>query len=149
MTERTRTAHLALLKRTKAALMRDGAVCADDADLVADIDCAIGSIDPASANDAERLDVGNYLALSTTHVSWPTTLKIDEWMMQEPCDRPVSIADTHYGWLLCTIPSSFGERSEIPADLAAVLTFAQQMGCDYLILDRDACASERLPCFEW
>jgi len=149
MTERTRTAHLDLLKRIKAALMRDGAVCADDADLVADIDCAIGSIDPVSANDAERLEVGNYLTLSTTHVSWPTTLKIDEWMTQDPCDRPVSIADTTYGWLLCTRPSSFQEQSEIPADLAAVLTFAQQMGCDYLILDRDACASERLPCFEW
>ena len=70
-------------------------------------------------------------------------------MTQDPCDRPVSIADTHYGWLLCARSSSFGELSQIPADLAAVLAFAEQMGCDYLILDRDAAASDRLPSFEW
>ncbi|WP_263588847.1 hypothetical protein [Sphingopyxis sp. GC21] len=149
MTQHMRPAHLDLLKRAKAALAPDGAASADNADLVADLDCAIGSIAPEPGADAERLEVGSYIALSTRHVSWPTTLKIDEWMTQEPCDRPVSIADTHYGWLLCSRPSSFGEPSEIPADLVAVLAFAEQMACDYLILDRDATASDRLPCFEW
>ena len=151
MTQHMRSSHLDLLKRAKTALVPDGAASAANADLVADLDCAIGSIDPepGADADAERLEVGNYIALSTSHVSWPTTLKVDEWMTQEPCDRPVSIADTHYGWLLCSRPSSFGEASEIPADLAAVLAFAEQRGCDYLILDRDAAASDRLPCFEW
>jgi len=106
-------------------------------------------IDPDVGYNPERLEIGNYIALSSSHVSWATTLTIDEWMMCDPSDRPVSIADTHYGWVICTTPSSFHDRSAIPGDLLAALTFAREQGCDYLILDRDASATDRLPCFEW
>lgn len=106
-------------------------------------------IDPDLGYDPERLEIGNYIALSSSHVSWATTLTIDEWMTCEPSDRPVSIADTHYGWVICATPSSFGARSAIPGDLLAALTFAREQACDYLILDRDASATDRLPCFEW
>lgn len=106
-------------------------------------------IEPEVGYDRERLEIGNYLAMSSCHVSWPTTAMIDEWMTREPSDRPMSIADTHYGWLICTIASSFGDPSAIPADLTDTLTFAQEKGCDYLILDRDAAATDRLPHFEW
>ncbi|OUC53011.1 MULTISPECIES: hypothetical protein [Sphingomonadaceae] len=106
-------------------------------------------IEPDIGYDPERLEIGNYLALSSRHISWPTTLTIDEWMTRDPSDRPVSIADTHYGWLICTVPSSFGDRSAIPDDLTDTLSFAQEKGCDYLILDRDASTTDRLPCFEW
>lgn len=106
-------------------------------------------IDPDLGYDPERLEIGNYLALSSCHVSWQTTLEIDEWMTLDPSERPVTIADTHYGWLVSTRPSSPDEQSKIPADLVAALTFARDKGCNYLILDRDASATDHLPCFEW
>ncbi|MGE4410432.1 MAG: hypothetical protein AB7D33_07675 [Sphingobium sp.] len=106
-------------------------------------------IDPDLGYDPERLEIGNYVALSSSHMSWPTTEKIDEWMKFDPCDRPVSIADTHYGWLISTDPSSFGDTSEIPADLVGVLAFARELGCNYLILDRDASTTDRLAGYEW
>lgn len=106
-------------------------------------------IDPDLGYDPERLEIGNYVALSSSHISWPTTEMIDEWMTLDPCDRPVSIADTHYGWVIATAPSSFGDKSEIPADLVSTLTFAWGLGCNYLILDRDASTTDRLACYEW
>ncbi|WP_336963695.1 hypothetical protein [Sphingobium aquiterrae] len=105
-------------------------------------------IDPDLGYDTDRLEIGNYLALSSSHVSWPTTVRIDEWLMLDPSDRPVSVADTHHGWLLRTVPASFGDQSEIPDDLFNALTVARNHGCNYLILDRDAPASDRLPCFD-
>ena len=105
-------------------------------------------IDPDFGYDPERLEIGNYIALSSSHISWPTTEKIDEWITLDPCHRPVSIADTHYGWVIATAPSSFGDKSEIPADLFHALTFARGLGCNYLILDRDASTTDRLPCYE-
>jgi hypothetical protein len=215
MADYTRSAHLALLARAKAALAPHAA-SAGISDLIADLEAAVGRIqqtpvpwpvpvylalighghgtsvaaavshkglldqvavfcrsqwgeinddrDPASLDASlvvrdyfnrhpedrlVSLEIGNYLALSSRHISWPTTLTIDEWMTRDPSDRPVSIADTHYGWLICTVPSSFGDRSAIPDDLTDTLSFAQEKGCDYLILDRDASTTDRLPCFEW
>lgn len=106
-------------------------------------------MDPELGYDPERLEMGNYLALSSGHISLPTTATISKWMALDPSDRPVSIADTHFGWLLSTLASSFGEPSAIPDDLAKTLTFARDRGCNYLILDRDAPPTDMLPYFEW
>jgi hypothetical protein len=106
-------------------------------------------IDPDLGYDPERLEIGNYVALSSSHISWPTTERIDEWMKVDPCERPVSIADTHYGWVVASNPSSFGDFLEIPDDLFHALTFARGLGCNYLILDRDSSTTDRLVCYEW
>lgn len=106
-------------------------------------------IDPDLGYEPERLEIGNYVALSSSHISWPTTEKIDEWMKVDADERPVSIADTHYGWLVATDPSSFSDYRELPDDLVNALTFARGLGCNYLILDRDAYTTDRLPCYEW
>ncbi|CAM8634030.1 hypothetical protein [Sphingobium aquiterrae] len=106
-------------------------------------------VDPDLGYDADKLEMGNYLALSSSHISWPTTLRLDEWLTRDPSDRPISIADTHYGWFIATLPSSIDNEAELPGDLLDVLAFAQNKGCSYLVLDRDAPASDRLPCFEW
>lgn len=106
-------------------------------------------IDPDFDDDANGLEIGNYLTLSSSHISWQTTLKIDKWLTLDPSDRPVSVADTHYGWFICALRSSFGDYLEIPDDLFHALTFARDQGCNYLLLDRDAPATDRLPCFEW
>jgi len=106
-------------------------------------------IDPDLGYDPERLEIGNYVALSTSHISRRTTQKIDEWMKCDPDERLVSITDTHFGWLVAADPSSFGDFLEIPDDLFHALTFAWGLGCNYLILDRDASTTDRLVCYEW
>lgn len=106
-------------------------------------------IEPDLGYDPEHLEIGNYLALSSSHLSWRTTLKIDAWMRVDPSDRPVNVVATHYGWFICAELSSFGDHMEIPDDLFHALTFARDRGCNYLILDRDASTTDRLPCFAW
>ncbi|MGI9376022.1 MAG: hypothetical protein ACR2PC_08015 [Tsuneonella suprasediminis] len=111
--------------------------------------CRMELVDPDFCADTKGMEIGTYLALSSGHISWRTTLKLDEWLTLDPSDRPVSVADTHYGWFLCALAASFGDHLEIPDDLFSVLTFARDQGCNYLVLDRDAPVSDRLPCFEW
>lgn len=45
-------------------------------------------IEPDVGYGPERLEMGNYLALSSTHLSWPTTLTIDEWMTRSHLTAP-------------------------------------------------------------
>lgn len=106
-------------------------------------------IDPDLGYDPEHLEIGSYVALSSSHISWPTTEKIDEWMKLDPSERTLSIADTHYGWVIATDPSTFGDYLEIPDDLFHALAFARELGCNYLILDRDASTTDRLVSYEW
>ncbi|AMK24706.1 MULTISPECIES: DUF5983 family protein [unclassified Sphingobium] len=40
-------------------------------------------------------------------------------------------------------------RRHLPADLVSALAFARGLGCNYLILDRDASTTDRLACYEW
>src|SRR3546814_5000361 len=90
--------------------------------------CRMELIDPDFGDDANDMEIGNYLALSSSHISWRTTLKLDEWLTLDPSDRPVSVADTHHGWFICAQQSSFGDHLEIPDDLFHALTFARDQG---------------------
>lgn len=106
-------------------------------------------IQPDSTTDVNALEIGRHLTLSTMHLLWTTTLEIDRWIELDPSDRPIAVADTHYGWFVAAKVQAHDGSSTVPDDLLAVLRFAQDQGCDYVLFDRDGPFVDGLPAFEW
>jgi hypothetical protein len=64
----------------------------------------------------------------------------------------VIATDREYGWLLWVPEDPAGhaeEYGEIPAEVVALQVFARELGCDYVLLDRDADRVDGLPHWEW
>lgn len=106
-------------------------------------------VHPDTTTDVNALEIERHLTLASNHLSWETTLKIDEWLELEPQDRPVTIADTHYGWFIGTNVVRHANCPSLPDDLLAVLRFAHDQGCSHVLLDRDGSPVEGLPVFDW
>jgi len=77
------------------------------------------------------------LVLSTSHISLKTSefLEASRWA-----------DNVEYGWL---IPVIAGEELVMPEDIEAVLKFANDSDCVYVILDRDADCVGGLPQYGW
>lgn len=105
-------------------------------------------VDPETGIDREELEFGNYLALSTSHVSGATADLLEEWSVMDPEWQPIEVASTRYGWFVPTLPEQCRDPA-LPADLVQALAFTRDEGCTYLLLDRDAATTERLPIFDW
>ncbi|WP_298673135.1 hypothetical protein [uncultured Sphingomonas sp.] len=106
-------------------------------------------VDPVTGIDREELEYGVYVVLSNSHITEATACLLDEWAQTDPMQRPLSVADNHYGWFVSANPVAPADQDKLPADLAAALTFARDQGCTYLLLDRDAGTTGHLPESEW
>lgn len=106
-------------------------------------------IHPDTATDVNALEIGRHLTLSTRHLPWTTTLEIDKWIELDPSDRPIAVADTHYGWFVATKVLAHDSSSTVPDDLLVVLRFAQDNGCNYVLFDRDGPFVDGLRVYEW
>ncbi|MBO9579505.1 MAG: hypothetical protein J7498_01275 [Sphingobium sp.] len=106
-------------------------------------------VDPQTGVDREELEYGDYLVLSTSHITKATSSLLDQWAQIEPMQCPLSVANNHYGWFVSANPVPPADQDKLPADLAAALTFARDQGCTYLLLDRDAGTTAHLPEYEW
>ncbi len=64
----------------------------------------------------------------------------------------VIATDRTYGWLLW-VPEDpaehAGETGDVPAEVVALQVFARGLGCDYVLLDRDADRVDGLPHWDW
>src|ERR1044072_4939688 len=90
------------------------------------------------------------LDISTAHVSFDTSLWLEEQAELTHLndeDRVLTVGDTGYGWFFYSGLDL--EVSDIPDDLKAVATHARALGCDYVLLDRDADEIDELPTFVW
>lgn len=63
-------------------------------------------------------------------------------------ELPLGYAHGEYGWLLLTSDTE-GVPERCPPELAALLRQAQESGCEWLLLDRDAAIDPDLPSWEW
>jgi hypothetical protein len=85
------------------------------------------------------------LDLSTGHVSEETAKRLTE--SPDSIGFPV-YAKGDYGWIVWA--GSRGDGNDgIPADLANVITFARERGCEWIMFDCDAPLSDSLPSFDW
>lgn len=94
------------------------------------------------------------LDISTGHVSLPSRAWLDEQaaislaFRHEDDERPVAtIAGFGYGWFMTAHPPE-GALELMPDDIKAALQHARNVGCDYVVFDRDADSVEELPTFE-
>ncbi|AMK23239.1 MULTISPECIES: DUF5983 family protein [Sphingomonadaceae] len=90
-----------------------------------------------------------YVTLSNHHIQPSTGDLLDEWARLPPEDRPLGVAETGYGWFVLTDPIHQDSVEEVPVELTAVLSFARDQGCRYLLLDRDGDEVNGLNHFDW
>jgi len=104
----------------------------------------------------ELYEVHRMLVLSTSHITLETADKLPRGHidMESPEDVPEwgpSFARNE-GWLFYIAPEKnwFDDRyGDAPKDLYAVLDFARQHECVWLMLDTDGPVVDALPHWEW
>ena len=102
---------------------------------------------PAPQTDPIR----RFLDLSTGHLTAETRMLLDLICEEQKRGDITSWAScTPFGWFLWAHDEE-SDLSEFPADLQACMRKAQEVGCDYILFDRDASpagASLGLPFYE-
>jgi hypothetical protein len=83
-------------------------------------------------------EIAQMLTLSTVHVSKETADRL------ALCNIPAVYRKGEFGWFVYG-----GIAAELPADLRAVVDFAQLHGCEWIMLDRDADAIDELSIYDW
>ena len=87
-------------------------------------------------------NVRKFLELSTGHLPKETAERIEAGIFQ----KPPTYAN-EYGWCF-HVPEKTSEVDECP-HLMAIVAFAIDAGCDYIIFDRDVAPCDWLPYFDW
>ena len=96
------------------------------------------------------------LDLSTAHLPQPVCASLPLW--DGVTAYPLSTSDDNYGWLLHVPDDPDGytadytetdEADGLPAEVLAIQRFARGLGCDYVLLDRDAERIDALPAWDW
>jgi hypothetical protein len=95
------------------------------------------------------LGIGQHLVLSTTHLAARTAHLLEEWAWDEPSDRPLVVASTHYGWFVATEDVCGPDRARIPGELLAAMNLGRERGCSYLLFDCDGPINSGLSQFAW
>ncbi|MEQ1950893.1 hypothetical protein [Mesorhizobium sp. CN2-181] len=107
--------------------------------------------------------IRQFLDLSTGHVSLDTRDWLDaqgklaaNFLHFEDKSPVIStIGRTCHGWFIWAGDKEDDNWSAdhlargVPEDLIAVLTYARNQGCDYVLFDQDADRIDGLPYFEW
>lgn len=106
-------------------------------------------IKAATAALADDSIVRPFCALSTAHISQHTAKMLDDALGPEP-ERPIEglVGYPHgcFGWLISVLNI---DPSGMPSDLSRVMQYAHDLGCDMLLLDRDADQTDDLPTWDW
>ncbi|MDN5925703.1 MAG: hypothetical protein L0I29_01350 [Hyphomicrobiales bacterium] len=95
-----------------------------------------------------RFEVRRFIVISTGHVTEKTAKFLDgapgdEW----PC---LGGKYGDYGWFLYAHDENCGAgKDAIPDDLFAVMTWAREQRCDYVLLDCDGDQVDALPHYDW
>lgn len=95
----------------------------------------------------DDLELYNIVHISTAHISKKTA----DMLEQEGVTNGLGISvyeKLGYGWFIY-VPTGDITESSLPEDLKACLLFAQNMGCAWLCLDRDAEMVDGLSIYEW
>lgn len=86
------------------------------------------------------------LVLSTSHLTEETA----EGLVAGSAFVPVSVKLDEYGFFLSTLPARQDlARNAVPADLMACLKKGDELGCGYVLFDRDAAVIDDLPAYDW
>jgi hypothetical protein len=112
------------------------------------------------------MSIEKMMCLSTAHITEKTAeefnLGLAMLAIEDPNEREHDVSEwmSHltvyphgdYGWLICIagdIAMDEEFRQAGPAELLAVIAYADDNGCEWVLLDRDADLIDELPNFDW
>ncbi|QST02188.1 hypothetical protein IMZ31_22305 (plasmid) [Pontibacillus sp. ALD_SL1] len=84
------------------------------------------------------------MTVSTLHIRETTAA----YLNREP-EEIVLFPKAEYGWFIYTGNLSAKERGVLPDELGDLIKTAQDLGCDWLCVDRDWPVEDSLKTFEW
>jgi hypothetical protein len=104
--------------------------------------------------------VRRVLDASTEHLPRQIAAQLPSW--PGVIAYPLSTSDEHFGWLLWVPddpearaaeypddPDSEDSQDGVPAEVLTLWRYARSLGCDYVLLDRDAERIDGLPTWDW
>ncbi|BCM87786.1 hypothetical protein [Methylobacterium indicum] len=95
------------------------------------------------------LETPKMLVLRTSHVERRTSLRLDKVLSSK---GPICFNKGEYGWFIPIIPwneMDQAERANWTPDLMAIRRLAENNGCTWIMLDRDADTIDVLTTYEW
>ena len=90
-------------------------------------------------------NVRKMLDLSTAHLERSDTLEFDEYRLTQGQSGSLPCLCGPYGWLVSVPEDLVDVRENASAGLCAILAYAKQAGCDWVLFDRDGAVDERFP----
>lgn len=88
-------------------------------------------------------EIHRMLALSTAHIKPVAAIGLDEGMY----DDAIVYEKGEFGWFIPVLKPR--DETDLPECLKACLSYADQLGCDWLMLDRDGETVAELPTYQW
>lgn len=96
--------------------------------------------------EKSKLEITKMLTLSTAHIKEESAKFLNEERRADLIVYP----KREFGWFICLDTDCFEEElKRIPEDLATVLKFAEENGCEWLCLDCDGPIESDLPQYDW
>jgi hypothetical protein len=112
--------------------------------------------EPATQTGDSDMRIFKVLDLSIAHLPQQLCASLSGW--DGVTAYALSTPDGNYGWLL-HVPddpdgyaADYAETDEadgLPAEVLVIQRFARGLGCDYVLLDRDAERIDALPAWDW
>ena len=90
----------------------------------------------------------NSFVASTVHISFATSKMLGPDVAPELAHL-VIFSKGEYGWWILAHPDMVMEQGTLPPDLWLLIQEAQELGCDWLMLDRDGSTYDDLPQYDW
>lgn len=98
--------------------------------------------------EGRKLQISKMLTVSSAHIKEETA----QFLNDETRDELIVYPKLVYGWFILANPGTEdfeAELTRIPEELANLIRFAKENGCDWLCLDCDGDKVEGLPIFDW
>lgn len=93
-------------------------------------------------------EIQRFAVISTGHVSEETSKSLRDTPVEDWPFLGGPYGD--YGWFFYAHDENGGTgKDAIPDDLFAVMTWARELGCSYLLLDCDGDTVDELPHYDW
>lgn len=93
-----------------------------------------------------KAEIEKILTLSTHNISEGTAEWLDSQLYNK--EQVLTVySKKEYGWFV-PVYSSVLEKT-IPEDLMKIAKYALDLGCQWIMFDRDVDVNEELPSFEW
>ncbi|NHN90122.1 DUF5983 family protein [Acetobacter conturbans] len=90
-------------------------------------------------------NVRRVLDLSTAHLDRGDTLEFEEYLVTKGQNGSMPCLSGPYGWLVSVPDELESIHDDASPGLYAILAYAKEAGCDWVLFDRDGDIDDRFP----